>query len=1146
MIFLVGDSFLNVAYATTKTEAVEPFSSWEIPAHPDSANTTVSPSEVNVNALRTTEPAPMGLADYGIGSSGAYEYSTSSFQGIVQIFSLSTLNATDATTMSFQLNAVLYFTTQTGGQFSYWIQDIAEYNTTNKAIFFEDNVWNLSSTTAEISASGISGSGQISTDANGTGFYGDVASQYYSYLTLPVTLHFEVNSSLNSQNEPQVLFSYMDGSSWDTFDTVTFPAPSSAALDSGFLVDGKTYDPYGTFYDAELILGGDSNGGNTTNLQSNVDLQLQYWNGNNYQEIYNAYNFGSDTAEGISNTKSESYYFSDNGSIDADVTTGSGTLGSLYQQSQVAFLSVQSNLTSGTLYLSNGTGSGIGGVGYPFTGDVVNVTITPGSYEIYLYDSDDVRVAEGNETASPGGNLRLEATSNSQIEFASQIDLTVSYSAVGGDLTTNPTITYISHGDEITANLSNTPTVILVDPGSEWNVSNGIESSSQYEMWQTNEMTSGVAGVSMAINFVYYNQQEVSLNFVLVGGGFDNSSPQVTCEAFGASEEITASSTGSTNVWLDVGSAYSYASVLPGSTSTERWATSSGTGSGVLPPPGNALTDLSVDYFNQYPLTASVSIVGGGSAAIYLNYTAFASPTSTAVSSTPSQVWADAGSLYSFPGAVDGSTAGERWAIPASIGGIVDGSSSTNATYYHQFMITVSYSVLGGGTYSLPVLNGTSFGENFSSSLHSATSESWADQGSTWSLSNALNGSSSSVERWQSATSPLGGSMIAPVQVSPVYYHQYSTYFDYTTVGGEAQTAPTVNFYQFGSIQTTQGNASAWVDAGSIYNYSSLLSGSSSKERWASETAINGTANGSAVAAPVYYLQYLEYFGYSINGEGGNASSPVVNYTSFGFPTSVEAANGYTWADAGSNYSYPLLLNGSDSNERWIVSNATLSPETGYLSGSSSMDVSYNHQYLLNVASSSPGGGSFTPSSGWYDSGTTLNLVETANARWQAEGWIGSGTGSFSGSARNAVIQVESPIAESALFNPGLLLSVSGSGSVRYSDGQGAGAIQDGSSSELFVSPGTAVSVSAVPSSFLFSFSGWTGASNVSSPQSVISINSPATLNANFGYSFSSLGLIAIVSVVAAFTGFWILRKRGETPISSSSAAAPEADDSED
>ena len=123
-----------------------------------------------------------------------------------------------------------------------------------------------------------------------------------------------MNSTESALGQPQVTFEYNDGFGWQLYDRVTFPLVKHPSVDNGFLVSGLSYEPIGGFYDAELTMGGPGGGTNATIISSNVQMSLQFFNGHNYQQVYNAYNFGSDTAEGISNAVSSEYVSNQNGS----------------------------------------------------------------------------------------------------------------------------------------------------------------------------------------------------------------------------------------------------------------------------------------------------------------------------------------------------------------------------------------------------------------------------------------------------------------------------------------------------------------------------------------------------------------------------------------------------------------------------------------------------------------------------------------------------------------------------------------------------------------------------------------------------------------------------------------------------------------
>ena len=525
-------------------------------------------NQININRFYSSEPAPMGITDFGIGPNGAYTYNTSSFRGDVHVDSLKTQNSTGDPKLSIQLNVVLKFTSKSGGQYIYWVQDAAVFNTQDNGIYFLDNVWNMSSYPPYMKSSGISGNGKVY-DFGSRSYYAAVASSSLPgngiSLGLPSVVGFEANSSINSQGEPQVNLAYNDGYGWITYDTIVFTNVNSIATDYGFVVDGRQYSPIGSYYDAELIFGGAGNGWNTTNIQSNVILQLEYWNGHNYQGVYNAYNFGSDTLEGIENVISDAVYFKDNGSMGAHISEGKGSLGSLYTRSQVSIINIKSFLNSGSLYIKNATSSGTG-MSYPFVAGDVNVTVAPGTYTLSIYDSNNGLVSKENETVRAGQYLPLYVSSSAFVT------LTMSYTAIGGLPDTAPTLIYSLNGQNITTQLSTTPSIYYFDPGSQWSVTNTLSGQTQNERWQTYQNSSGTASSNETVNLNFYHQYLTYFNCTVVGGGAGFIPPTVGYVQFGSHKATAVGS----EVWADAGSVFSYPTTLAGSTENERWQFLSG------------------------------------------------------------------------------------------------------------------------------------------------------------------------------------------------------------------------------------------------------------------------------------------------------------------------------------------------------------------------------------------------------------------------------------------------------------------------------------------------------------------------------------------------------------------------------------------
>jgi len=389
----------------------------QCPSHPlnpiNSTQKDRTSFSVNPFELYSKEPAPIGIADFGIGPGNKpYEYSTSSFMGNIYVKGLSTynnsINQSQAWT-SFQLNVNLVF--KNGNiSYVYWIQNVAELNTSNNYIGFVDNIWNFSSPSSSMNNSSVSGYGTVTSSVN-TRYYYSIANQSLAgngiNLSAPYSIKLLVNTGIGGNGKPYVAFLYNDGYGWILYDNVSFIFTSKLDLKPVFLVDGYNYEPTGyTFYDGELIIGGPGNGTNTFDLKSKVFINLLFWNGHNYQDVPNAYNFGSNTAETISNAISGFYYTSSNGSIFSEIKNGSGNLGTLYYQTQLSTINITLPLSSGFLIVN--------GSKYNFVDQGINITLYPsivnsknGYYNFILENYNGTVEWEDNISLYPGEHLSI-------------------------------------------------------------------------------------------------------------------------------------------------------------------------------------------------------------------------------------------------------------------------------------------------------------------------------------------------------------------------------------------------------------------------------------------------------------------------------------------------------------------------------------------------------------------------------------------------------------------------------------------------------------------------------------------------------------------------------------------------------------------
>ncbi len=422
--FIVAFFMILSSFAAMSTIAKNPIDKTSNKDMNNFSNTLLSPlhkdfggtgNNINPTSLYSSEPAPMGLTDYGIESSGifgtAYAYNTASFLGGIAIDSLSVSNnTTNSQYMTFQFNInLVFYDGET--EYVYWVQDVAFLNTTTHDILFIDNVWNMSSASQTMYASTLTGNGTVA-NSSGLTYYYDYAafSLPGNNITLnyPSDIQLMMNSTTTNQGVPEVALMYNDGYGWQTYDNVYFSFVTNLTYNLGFVVSGYQYEPNGfTPYDAELILGGPGGGSSTTDMKSNVNLTIQYWNGNNYQEIPSAYNYGSDTAETIGNVVSGSYYTTNDGSLFEYVTAGAGSLGQVYSSADISILNISMPLNSGVLYVN--------GTAHNFVNGGINLTLGPGDYQIKIY-SNSLLYREFDVNLTAGEYLSME-TAKSLVTF---------------------------------------------------------------------------------------------------------------------------------------------------------------------------------------------------------------------------------------------------------------------------------------------------------------------------------------------------------------------------------------------------------------------------------------------------------------------------------------------------------------------------------------------------------------------------------------------------------------------------------------------------------------------------------------------------------------------------------------------------------
>lgn len=292
----------------------------------------------------TVAPAPMGIADYGLGSTGPYAYNTTHFLGQVSLNSMP--NVTDpasegmiipgANAVGFvgsvyefgiQLNTVLTNVSLPNGvNNEYWTQNVVDINDTG--IHFVDDIYNVSSMGFGISPGTTFLSDGCASQPSTTAMLSVMGGMYQCVGTtipikptdFPLTLQFYNNASVTGGGNDQIIFGYNFVGANGFHSTgieanPTFTGKAVPASPIGFEVSGKYSTPAGLYYDSELTFAGQIGGTNAVFRSLNGSVQLEYSNqfSGGWKNVPSAYDAGGNTAESATGI---SEYWPSSGTVD--------------------------------------------------------------------------------------------------------------------------------------------------------------------------------------------------------------------------------------------------------------------------------------------------------------------------------------------------------------------------------------------------------------------------------------------------------------------------------------------------------------------------------------------------------------------------------------------------------------------------------------------------------------------------------------------------------------------------------------------------------------------------------------------------------------------------------------------------------------
>jgi Divergent InlB B-repeat domain len=430
----------------------------------------------------------------------------------------------------------------------------------------------------------------------------------------------------------------------------------------------------------------------------------------------------------------------------------------------------------------------------------------------------------------------------------------------------------------------------------------------------------------------------------------------------------------------------------------------------------------------QVPVTVSFMIMGSGAGATPPTFTyTFANRTQTAaLTAAPTSYQVDVDTRWFVPNQLGNSSGGAAWNLVGGAQGLVSYSFGTQSggtsmifVYYHQYLVTLGYKVVGGtaGASIPPFVTYTSFGVTRQTG---APGQTWVDVGTPYSYPAELPGSLGDV-RWiaQNASDTaqnVNGTAAGPADLSVTYYHQYRLSASFSIGSDQGGLGTPSMYYEFmgGKLNASLSSlgSKTWFDAGSQYSLTDPLVGSNSTVRWSAGDSSSAVVTDSNITV-AYYRQFAIATSFTI--ADGSSPSHLVNGVSkpvlatilgvaagrdVTISLGVGAGAQTVWLDGGTPYSFSGVLFALP-GERWVAS--------GDLNGTATvggeMSQTYYHQYLVDLSYQGSRGPptsflDFTslgtptkaplPAVGstiWADAGTSVAVQGSpAGERWFASG----------------------------------------------------------------------------------------------------------------------------------------------------------------
>ena len=446
-------------------------------------------------------------------------------------------------------------------------------------------------------------------------------------------------------------------------------------------------------------------------------------------------------------------------------------------------------------------------------------------------------------------------------------------------------------------------------------------------VWVAGEFGRGSSGWSTYIAKLGLTEYFIVASYSIIGNE-TGSSPPILRYYYNNSLHSVTLTKNPVKYKVDKNSPWEVTEILIGSNENERWKTNQVT-KGIV----NSPLTINLTYYHQYYVQFKYEIINGGSGYLPPKITIYQFGKKI-ILNPDTYIWADE-NIYNFTNPLIGSNENERW-YSLNSEGKIDKAGIYKASYYHQYLITFNYKIIGKLNNNAPEVSFTQFGETKKSKFNTTV---WIDTNTKYNFTNPLIGSNEN-ERWYT-NNETNGIAEKPKIILVIYYHQFSVNFTYKVIGGGEYKEPMINFIQFGKNVDGKPNYLVWVDSNTKFIYQNPLPNSNENERWYSLNN-EGVVEKPGEVLIIYYHQYYVQFKYEIINGGSGYLPPKITIYQFGKKIILNPDT-YIWADENIyNFTNPLI--GSNENERWYSLNSE-----GKIDKAGIYKASYYHQYLINI-----------------------------------------------------------------------------------------------------------------------------------------------------------------------------------------------------